>query len=175
MTWSFTDTNGAWGGGTADPAQAQTPSPVQGCRLHGLEVLTKQMFCDAQTHVWVSGGWGPHSRLLRDLLSLELLKDIARTDVIGQRCSRPPTPRVKDPRSFEAHSSGTTIPHTPAAGIGGRCSLALKDTQVSLLPLPRYLTVGEKLSQKARPPDTSSVEQARTYAARGTGRTPPGL
>lgn len=91
----------------------------------------------------------------RELLGLELLKVLARTDVTGQSSPPPPPPpppaalgpKLKGLRSFEAFLSGTAIPRSPACW-GVECAAS-----------PR---AGGKLSQKAQPPDTWPAEQART-------------
>ena len=133
-------------------SEAQAPRTG---RAHQTDVL------GCRNHVWVSGSGG-----CTELPSLELLKGHASADVTGQSCSRPPPPpQVKGPQSFEAVLSGTT----PTPCLGG-CGLALKDTQASHIPLPGHVTVWEKLSQKAWPPDTWAGEGACEDGAHITAR-----
>lgn len=82
----------------------------------------------------------------------------------------PSTPQGS--RALEVLRPSCLEPPCPRPLQGPGCSLALKESQASLLPLPGYLTVREKLSQKSRLPDTWSVEQGRRERVSPSGRSP---
>lgn len=142
---------GHTGGGAQTQPRHRTSATVRGA---GFEVWKGSPNRCSEMHrsTWgrSRGSWGGG----RELLGLELLKVLARTDVTGQSSPPPPPPppailgpKLKGLRSFEAFLSGTAIPRSPACW-GVECAAS-----------PR---AGGKLSQKAQPPDTWPAEQART-------------